>query len=130
MAKKLEMYKCDICGNLVEVVLEGAGELVCCGKPMKLLESNSVDGMGEKHVPVFEEVGDDFNIKIGSQPHPMTAEHYIQFIEVVSKDGVYIKRKYLNPEDEPLLRLKGYDKGKITAKEYCNIHGLWESENY
>lgn len=129
MTKKLELYKCNVCGNMVEVVLEGAGELVCCGEPMECLTANTTDGDGEKHVPVFEKRDDEIFVRIGSKPHPMTNEHYIQFIEVISNDAVYTKRKYLQPEEEPLLKLKGYDKGEMTAKEYCNIHGLWESKN-
>lgn len=129
MTKKLELYKCNVCGNLIEVVLEGAGELVCCGEAMELLNSNTTDGEGEKHVPIFEKIDDEIFVRVGSKPHPMTNEHYIQFIEVISKDEVYTKRKYLNSGDEPILKLKGYDKGEMTAKEFCNIHGLWEGKN-
>ena len=129
MTKKLELYKCKICGNLIEVVLDGAGELVCCGEAMTLLSANTSDGDGEKHVPVFFKVDDELEVRVGSKPHPMTDEHYIQFIECISHDGVYVKRKYLKPHDEALLKLKCYDIGKMTAKEFCNIHGLWESKH-
>jgi superoxide reductase len=129
MSEKLEFYKCSICGNLVEVVLEGSGELVCCGKPMELLKSNTLDTLGEKHVPIFEKQDDELLIKIGAEPHPMTDEHYIQFIECISNDKRYIKRKYLYPNEEAILNLKCYDIGKMTAKEFCNIHGLWEKSN-
>ena len=129
MAKKLELYRCEKCGNLIEVVLEGAGELVCCGEPMELLEANTTDGDGEKHVPVFIKKDEELEVRVGSQPHPMVPEHYIQFIECISNDEVYVKRKYLQPEEEPLLKLKCYDIGKMSAKEYCNIHGLWEGKN-
>ncbi len=128
MTKKLEMYKCEICGNFVEVVLSGAGELVCCGKPMVLQVPNTTDAAGEKHVPFFVKEDDELLVKIGSVPHPMTAEHYIQFIEVVSKDEKYVKRKYLTPSEEAVFALKGYDIGALTAREYCNLHGLWEAK--
>ena len=129
MTKKLELYKCLKCGNLVEVVLAGDGELLCCNEPMELLQANTTDASDEKHVPVFEHHDDELYVRIGAEPHPMTDEHYIPFIEVISDDEVYIKRKYLKPDEEPLLKLKGYDKGKLTSKSYCNIHGLWESKH-
>lgn len=129
MTNKLEMYKCDVCGNLIEVVLPGNGELVCCDKPMILLEANTVDAATEKHVPVFEKRGEELDIRIGSSPHPMTNEHYIQFIEAISKDERYVKRKYLYPNEEPILKLKCYDVGSIIARENCNLHGLWEAKN-
>lgn len=129
MAKKLEMYKCSICGNIVEVVIEGAGELACCGQPMNLLKANSTDAAGEKHVPFFVKKDNELEIRIGSVLHPMTDEHYIQFIEVNSEDGRYVKRKYLYPTEEPVFNLRGYDIGDLTAREYCNLHGLWEAKN-
>ena len=129
MTKKLEMYKCEICGNFIEVILAGAGELVCCGEPMVLQIANTTDAAGEKHVPFFVKKDDELEIKIGSVDHPMTEEHYIQFIEVVSADEKYVKRKYLNPTEKPAFTLKGYDVGSLTAKELCNIHGLWEAKN-
>ena len=73
-------YKCEICGNLIEVVLDGAGELLCCNKPMQLIKSNTTDGAGEKHVPVFEHNDEEIHVRVGATPHPMTEEHYIQFI--------------------------------------------------
>ncbi|RAI15513.1 MAG: hypothetical protein DKM22_02725 [Candidatus Melainabacteria bacterium] len=130
MTKKLELYRCSICKNLVEVVLEGEGELVCCGKPMELLQAKKDDEeFGEKHVPMFIDMDDETEVRIGSEPHPMTNEHYIQFIEAISKDNRYIKRKYLYPNEEPLLKLKCYDLGKMRVEEFCNIHGLWENGN-
>lgn len=128
MTKKLEMYKCEICGNFVEVVLSGAGELVCCGQPMKLLKANTTDAATEKHVPFFIKKDNELEVKIGSAPHPMTDEHYIQFIEVISEDGRYVKRKYLYPNEEAVFTLKGYDIGALTALEHCNLHGLWEAK--
>ncbi len=128
MTNKLEMYKCEICGNFVEVVFAGAAELVCCNEPMKLQKANTTDAAGEKHVPFFIKKDDELEIKIGSIEHPMTPEHYIQFIEVVSADERYVKRKYLNPSEKPSFTLKGYDIGKLTAREFCNLHGLWEAK--
>lgn len=129
MTKKLQLYKCELCKNMVEVVLEGDGELVCCGQPMTLLKANSVDATKEKHVPFFVKKDGELEIIIGSEKHPMEEKHYIQFIEVHSKDGRYVKRKYLYPGEDPSLLLKGYDLGSIKALEHCNIHGLWEA-NY
>lgn len=130
MTKKLEMYKCEICGNFVEVVLAGEGELVCCGQPMKLLVAGLTDGSFEKHVPFFSQKEDGVEIRIGEELHPMSDEHYIQFIEVISRDEKYVKRKYLYPGEEPSLKLKGFSLDtKMKAREHCNIHGLWEANN-
>jgi superoxide reductase len=129
MTEKLEMYKCESCGNFVEIVLSGGGELVCCGKPMTLLKANTTDAATEKHVPFFLKKDNELEVRVGSTLHPMTDEHYIQFIEVVSNDKRYVKRKYLNPSEEPTFLLKGYDIGALSAREYCNLHGLWESKN-
>jgi superoxide reductase len=129
MTKKLEMYKCEVCGNFVEVVLSGAGELVCCGQPMKLLEPNTTDASTEKHVPFFVKKDNELEVRVGSVLHPMTEEHYIQFIEVISDDLRYTKRKYLYPSEEPIFPLKWYDIGALSAREFCNLHGLWEAKN-
>ena len=128
MTEKLEMYKCNICGNLVEVVLSGKGELVCCGEPMeKMFEKTQDEEMrGEKHVPVVSKNGDELEIRVGSIPHPMEENHYIQFIEVNSPDKRYVKRKYLYPNEEPVLKYK-CNCAKVEARELCNIHGLWIS---
>lgn len=128
MTKKLEMYKCGICGNFVEVVLSGVGELVCCNQPMSLLTPNTTEASQEKHVPFFIKKDEELEIRIGSEPHPMTEEHYIQFIEVISDDQRYVKRKYLYPHEEPLFALRGYDIGSLSARENCNLHGLWEAK--
>lgn len=127
MAEKLNLYKCDICGNIVEVVIDGAGSLVCCGEDMKLLASNTKDGAAEKHVPVIEHFGTSHVIKVGSVPHPMEPEHYIQFIEVISNDRRYVKRKYLNPKEEPEMVIKCMENDDFFAREYCNIHGLYSN---
>lgn len=128
MTKKLEMYKCNVCGNFIEVVLAGEGELVCCNQPMELLKANTTDAAREKHVPFFVKKDNELEVRVGSVLHPMTDEHYIQFIEVVSDDERYVKRKYLYPTDEPTFLLKGYDIGALNARENCNLHGLWEAK--
>lgn len=131
MTKKLELYKCEICGNIVEIVLAGEGELVCCGQPMNLLEEQSMQDemLQEKHVPVIKMEEDNIAIRVGSIQHPMTEEHYIQFIEAYSKDKRYVKRKYLFPNEEPVLKLKCNCKDTI-ARELCNIHGLWVTKDW
>ena len=128
MAKKHEIYKCDICGNIIEVLFEGAGELVCCEQPMDLLEEKSTDVGNEKHVPVFERINDnEVLIKVGSEPHPMEEKHHIQMIEVFTPDGIL--RKYLDINDKPEFLVKLNQEVK-HAREYCNIHGLWKGENH
>lgn len=125
MTNKLDLFRCNICGNIVEVVLSGGGTLVCCGEDMKLLEPKEHDMGEEKHVPVLETQNNEQIIRIGSVPHPMIEEHYIQFIEVISKDNKWVKRKYLFPGEEPQMKFScGCEKG-FDAIEYCNIHGLW-----
>ena len=130
MTEKLELYKCNICGNIIEVVHAGIGELVCCSMPMELLQEHSTDEeIHEKHVPVVVMEGDNKIIRVGSIPHPMEKEHYIIFIEAISPDKKYLKRKFLMPNEEPKMELKHqchYD--KFIARELCNIHGLWSKE--
>ena len=131
MTQKLELYKCNICGNIVEVVLSGEGELVCCGQPMELLAEKdySDEMLQEKHVPVIKMEEDNIEVRVGAVPHPMTEEHYIQFIEAYSKDKRYVKRKYLFPNEEPVLKLK-CDCKDTMARELCNIHGLWVTKDW
>ena len=130
MTEILEMYKCEICGNLVEVVFSGEGELVCCGEPMKKLKENTKlkEMAGEKHVPIVEKTDEGVTIKVGATPHPMENEHYIMFIEANSADKRYVKRKYLYPNEEPVLNLK-CSCDKVIARELCYIHGLWTTED-
>ena len=97
MTQRLKLFRCEVCKNLVEVVIEGDGTLVCCGEDMKELTPSNKDEMKEKHAPVVENYGTSHVIKVGMQPHPMSEEHYIQFIEIISKDKRYVKRKYLYP---------------------------------
>jgi superoxide reductase len=124
MAKKLEIYKCMVCGNIVEVLHGGDGELVCCGQPMENLAEKTADQGKEKHVPVIEKISGGYKVKVGSVPHPMEEKHYIEWIEILA-DGVAY-RKFLNPGDAPeaVFNLKA---NTVTAREHCNIHGLWRS---
>lgn len=119
MVEKKEIYKCAICGNIVEVVHEGGGVLVCCGEPMKLQKENTVDAAVEKHVPVIE----GNKVKVGSVPHPMSTEHYIEWIEATSEDG-QIAKVFLKPEMEPEAE---FCFKPASARAYCNLHGLWKS---
>lgn|SRR5574344_537275 len=130
MTKKLEFYKCNVCGNFVEVVLPGAGELVCCGQPMERMreQTENEDVIGEKHIPVIKHNGEELEVRVGEIPHPMEDNHYIMFIEVNSPDKTYVKRKYLYPHEEPVLKYKCHC-DKVEARELCNIHGLWMSKD-
>ena len=123
MTEKLQVYRCEICGNIVEMVHEGAGELVCCGQPMTLIEENTVDAAKEKHVPVVEKVEHGIKVKVGSVPHPMIDEHYIEWIEVIADGKAY--REFLNPGDAPEATFC-IDADELTARAYCNLHGLWK----
>ena len=124
MTERLQIYRCDVCGNIVEVLHEGKGELVCCGQPMKLLEENTVDAVVEKHVPVIEKTDDGTKVKVGSAAHPMEEAHYIEWIELIAGGKAY--RQFLKPgvEPEALFRVRA---GNVTAREHCNLHGLWKS---
>lgn len=129
MTQRLELYRCSVCGNLVQVILEGQGELVCCGEPMKLLNAQKEDeGKTEKHVPIFmkDDNGNDI-IAVGSTPHPMEENHYIMFIEAISKDKNKLELRYLYPGDEAKFFVKDQDFLDF-AYEYCNLHGLWEGK--
>jgi len=122
MVKKLEIYKCEACGNIVEVFAGGDGELVCCGEPMKRMAENTVDAAKEKHVPVIETVDGGFNVKVGEEPHPMEEKHYIEWIELVADGKAY--RQFLEPGAPPEAFF-AIQARKVTAREYCNLHGLW-----
>jgi len=123
MTKRSQIYKCEICGNIVEVLHEGAGELVCCGKPMKLIVENTTDAAREKHVPVIEKTADGYKVSVGSVLHPMIDVHYIEWIELDADGQVF--RKYLKPGDTPMA-IFNVSAENVTAREYCNIHGLWK----
>lgn len=121
----MELYKCEICGNIVEVVYPGYGTLVCCSQPMvNLVEHTNDDNTAEKHVPVLTVNDSEKIIRVGSLPHPMDVSHYVMFIEAISLDKAWLKRKYLKPGDEPSLKF-GSDGDKMIIRELCNIHGLW-----
>lgn len=122
MAKQLEVYKCDVCGNIVEVFQGGQGELVCCGQPMILQVENTVDAAKEKHVPVIEKTEGGITVKVGEVAHPMEEKHYIQWIEVVADGRCYTK--FLKPGDAPEAFFC-IDASTVTAREYCNLHGHW-----
>lgn len=124
MTELNQIYKCNVCGNIVEVVHASAGELVCCGKPMELLKENTVDAAKEKHVPVIEKTDQGVKVSVGSVPHPMEKEHYIEWIEVIADGRTY--RKFLKPGDAPEAEFCIYAK-EISAREYCNLHGLWKA---
>ena len=128
MTEKMAVYKCNVCGNVVEVINAGDGDLVCCGVPMERMCEKSHDEMAqEKHVPIITLEGETKTIRVGSIPHPMEEKHYIMFIEAISKDGRYITRKYLTPGEEPKMEFKINTKDDFDAREYCNLHGLWKS---
>jgi superoxide reductase len=123
MADYLQVYKCEACGNIVEVLHAGAGELVCCGAPMKLMVENTVDAAKEKHVPVIEKVDGGVKVTVGSVAHPMEEKHFIEWIEVIADGKAY--RQFLCPGEAPEAFFK-VQAEKITAREYCNLHGLWK----
>ena len=124
MTKSMQIYKCDICGNIVEVLHGEAGELVCCGQPMKLLAEKTKDAGLEKHVPVIEKDRGKVKVKVGSVPHPMVQDHYIEWIEIT--DGGNTCRKFLKPGEKPEADFE-IAADKVNAREYCTIHGLWKS---
>ena len=125
MTKKLQVYKCEICGNIVEVLHEGKGSLVCCGQPMKLQEENTTDAAREKHVPVVERVDDGIVVKIGSAAHPMEEKHYIEWVQLISPDGKHTPRHFLKPGEAAETKFK-MQLDNVVARAYCNLHGLWK----
>ena len=125
MAKLKGIYKCEICGNIVEVLHEGIGALVCCGEEMKLMDEKTQDSSVEKHVPYIEKTGDKILVKVGqNQDHPMEDKHYIEWIQIFADGKSY--RQFLKPGDKPqaIFEIKA---DKVSAREYCNVHGLWKS---
>lgn len=125
MTKGKEVYRCAVCGNIVEVIHPAEGILYCCGQPMELLKENSTDAAIEKHVPVIEKIEGGYRVKVGSVEHPMTEAHYIQWIELITDNKVM--RKYLTPKDKPAAEFKT-DAKEVYARAYCNLHGLWKSK--
>jgi len=125
MTKQNEVYRCSICGNIVEVLHPAAGELSCCGQPMTLLKENSVDAATEKHVPVIEKIEGGYRVKVGEVEHPMLENHFIEWIELI--EGDKIQRKHLKPGDKPEAVFMT-DCTEVSAREYCNLHGHWRSK--
>jgi superoxide reductase len=123
MAEKLQVYKCEVCENIVELLHGGKGNLVCCGKPMKLFTENTTDAAREKHVPVIEKLNGALKVKVGSVAHPMEEKHYIEWIEVIADGKDY--REFLKPGKAPEATFN-IDVDQVTAREYCNLHGLWK----
>ncbi|MDA3837391.1 MAG: desulfoferrodoxin [Candidatus Delongbacteria bacterium] len=126
MAKFQQIYKCAMCGNIVDVLHEGPGELVCCGQSMSLIEANSVDAANEKHVPIIEKTEKGIIVKVGEVDHPMADEHYIEWIEVTN--GAYSQKKYLKPGEKPQAEFFVPFNENLVARSYCNLHGLWKSK--
>ena len=124
MANRNEVYKCNVCGNIVEILHAGVGKLVCCDQPMKLMTENTTDAAKEKHVPVVEKVAGGFKVTVGSVAHPMEEKHYIEWIEVIADGKIY--RQYLVPGQAPEAVFP-IEATSITAREYCNLHGLWKA---
>lgn len=125
MTEKLQVYKCDICGNIVLVMHSGVGQLVCCGQPMRLMEEKGEEKGYEKHIPVIEEIEGGVKIKVGLILHPMEEHHYIEWIETQTERDIMIR--FLEPGEEPIAVFKTGEEVK-RAREYCNIHGLWSTE--
>ena len=129
MTEKMEIYKCETCGNIIEILNAGYGTLVCCSQPMQKLKEHKNDKTAqEKHVPILTSTDKEKIIRVGTIPHPMEESHYIMFIEAISHDKVWLKRKYLKAGDDPSLKFSS-DGDKMITRELCNIHGLW-SNNY
>jgi superoxide reductase len=124
MAEKMQVFKCEVCGNMVEVLHAGPGELVCCGQSMKLLVENTVDAAKEKHVPVIEKTAAGIKVKVGSVAHPMEEKHYIEWVELI--DGEKVFRQFLKPGDAPEATFTVAVKEPAAAREFCNLHGVWK----
>ena len=125
MTQRLQVYKCGVCGNMVEVIHASGGTLVCCGQEMNLLAPGTTDAATEKHVPVITKTGDgQYKVAVGEVQHPMANEHYIEWIQLVAGDKAY--RKFLNPGEKPEA-VFDVDSNDVYAREYCNLHGLWKA---
>ena len=124
MTELNQIYKCEVCGNIVQILHTGAGELVCCGQPMNLQTENTVDAAKEKHVPIIEKTDNGIKVTVGSVAHPMDNDHYIEWIEVTA-DG-RVGRKFLKPGDKPEAKFC-IKTDKYTIRAYCNLHGLWKA---
>ncbi|MBW1636022.1 MAG: desulfoferrodoxin [Deltaproteobacteria bacterium] len=123
MAEKMAVYKCELCGNIAEILTAGSAEIMCCGQQMVKQNENTTDAAVEKHVPVLEKKDDGWQVTVGSVDHPMTDDHYIEWIELIAGDTVY--RQFLNPSDKPAAFFPAVD-GDVSVRAYCNLHGLWK----
>lgn len=126
MTELNQIYKCEKCGNMVEVVHTGDGILSCCGEPMKLIKADVTDAALEKHVPVIEKKDKGIHVKVGSAAHPMEAKHSIEWIELVTPTASY--KQFLTPNDKPEAFFEIVEEGPVTARAYCNLHGLWKAD--
>lgn len=124
MIERLQVYECEVCGNMVEILRAGGGELVCCGQPMTLHDENIVDASLEKHVPVVEKTKEGFKVTVGGVLHPMEEEHFIEWVQVIAGDKAY--RQFLQPGQEPTA-VFSIDADEVVAREFCNLHGLWKA---
>ncbi len=124
MTRIKQIYKCNICQNITEVIRAGKGTLVCCGKPMELLKEKNQEKGWEKHLPVIEKKENKIKIKIGQNPHPMEDKHFIEWVEIITDKNIY--RRFLNPQDEPKTELN-IEGDIIKVRSYCNLHGLWSN---
>ncbi|MCK4778302.1 MAG: desulfoferrodoxin [Actinomycetia bacterium] len=124
MTELNQIYRCNVCGNIVEMVHASAGQLVCCGQPMELLVEKTEDEGKEKHVPVIERTDEGIIVKIGSVPHPMEESHYIEWVEILHKGRTC--KKFLNPGESPEVKFRAKSED-IKVREYCSVHGLWVS---
>jgi len=122
--QKLQVYKCQSCGNIVEALHIGDGKMVCCDKEMTRLAENTTDASKEKHVPVIEKTANGYKVTVGSVAHPMLPEHYIEWIELIADGKAF--RQFLNPGEKPEAFFC-IEAGSVTAREYCNLHGLWKA---
>jgi superoxide reductase len=126
MAKsKQEVYRCELCGNIIEKVNDGGGPLVCCGQPMTAVTENTTEAATEKHIPVVEAVSGGYKVTVGSVNHPMEETHYIEWIEIMTDDD-RVYRKMLTPNEEPVAEFQVQSQN-VRARAYCNLHGLWAS---
>jgi superoxide reductase len=125
MTRQKEIYKCEVCGNIVEVLHNGGGQLVCCGQPMTLMNEKIKDMGNEKHVPIIEKNEEGVKIKVGSVPHPMTEEHHIEWIEISTENGESKKFLKSGQPPETMFPVKN---NKVKSRAYCNLHGLWKSK--
>lgn len=126
MTERGEIYRCTHCKNIVEVTHASSGTLACCGDPMKLVKENKEEAATEKHIPVIEKIDGGYKVIVGSVAHPMQKEHYIEWIELICENR--IQRMYLNPEEEPSATFKCACECAVSARAYCNLHGLWASK--